>query len=131
MNDKIVSQLARIESKRFSLITVYVPPRKPLFEVIASLKGEIGIATNIHDQETREEATHTLVMVVEFLKQYDKLPLVKGLIVFCGYFPLEGDWQYRLFDFVPDDKIEINLYRCDNRFYTDYLTKPLASGTSS
>jgi peptide chain release factor subunit 1 len=121
MNDKIINQLANVKSNRPTLVTIYIPPRMPLFEIIAQLRMEIGTATNIHNQETREEATKTLGMVVEFLKQYDKVPLIKGLIIFCGYFPLEGNWEYRLFDFVPAEQVQVNMYRCDDHFWTNPL----------
>ena len=44
---KMLNRLSNISGHGTELVTVYVPPKRPLFDVIAQLKNEAGTASNI------------------------------------------------------------------------------------
>src|SRR5439155_17696988 len=44
---KMLNELGSISGHGTELVTVYVPPRRPIFDVIAQLRNESGTASNI------------------------------------------------------------------------------------
>ena len=44
---KILNQLSNVTGHGTELVTVYIPPRKPVFEIIGQLRNESGTASNI------------------------------------------------------------------------------------
>jgi peptide chain release factor subunit 1 len=89
-------------------ISLYIPPKRPLNDVIAQLKHEYGMATNIKDGDTREKVTRALTGIMERLKT---TPLgEKGLIVFA-------DWPKECQMIVPINPVTINSYRCAEEYY--------------
>jgi peptide chain release factor subunit 1 len=60
---------------------------------------------------------------VEYLKLFKETP-EKGLIIFCGALPTGkgiGTEKVEIFPVMPPKPVQIQLYRCDDHFWTDHL----------
>ena len=64
---KMINQLSGISGHGTELVTVYIPPRRPIFEVIAQLRNESGTASNIKSDLTRTHVQDALSKTVEHL----------------------------------------------------------------
>src|SRR5689334_1180572 len=83
---KMINELSSITGHGTELVTVYVPPRRPLFDVISQLRNEAGTASNIKSDLTRNHVQDALSRTVEHLKLFKETP-ENGLVVFCGAIP--------------------------------------------
>jgi len=85
---KMINELSSVAGHGTELVTVYIPPRRPIFEVVAQLRNEAGTASNIKSDLTRNHVQDALGTVMEYLKKYKNTP-ENGLVVFCGAIPNE------------------------------------------
>ena len=83
---KMLNQLSNITGHGTELVTVYVPPRRPIFEVVGQLRNESGTASNIKSDLTRTHVQDALSETVERLKLY-KETAENGLAIFFGAIP--------------------------------------------
>jgi peptide chain release factor subunit 1 len=120
---KMINELASISGHGTELVTVYIPPRRPIFEVISQLRNEAGTASNIKSDLTRSHVQDALSTTMEYLKKYKTTP-ENGLVVFCGAIPNErgiGKEKIEIYPVDPPKPVQISLYRCDDHFWTDHL----------
>src|SRR5689334_24169679 len=80
---KMLNELSRITGHGTELVTVYIPPRRPIFEVIGQLRNEAGTASNIKSDLTRTHVQDALSRTVEHLKLFKETP-ENGIAIFCG-----------------------------------------------
>src|SRR5215469_18863727 len=83
---KMLNELVNISGHGTELVTVYIPPRRPIFEVIAQLRNESGTASNIKSDLTRNHVQDALSKTIEHLKLFKETPET-GLVIFCGAIP--------------------------------------------
>ena len=50
------------------LVTVYIPPRRPMYDILSQLRNEAGTATNIKSDLTRTHVQDALSKTMEQLK---------------------------------------------------------------
>lgn len=120
---KMINELSNISGHGTELVTVYVPPRRPIFDVIGQLRNEAGTASNIKSDLTRTHVQDALSRTMEHLKLFKDTP-ENGLVVFCGAIPNDkgiGKEKIELFSVIPPKPVQISLYRCDDHFWTDHL----------
>ena len=120
---KMLNRLSNISGHGTELVTVYVPPKRPLFDVIAQLRNEAGTASNIKSDLTRTHVQDALSRTIEYLKLLKETP-ENGLVVFCGAIPSSkgfGTEKIEIYPVLPPKPVQINLYRCDDHFWTDHL----------
>src|ERR671938_899232 len=120
---KMINELSSITGHGTELVSVYVPPRRPIFDVISQLRNEAGTASNIKSDLTRNHVQDALSTVMEYLKKYKTTP-ENGLVIFCGAIPNEkgiGKEKIEIFPVDPPKPVQISLYRCDDHFWTDHL----------
>lgn len=120
---RMINELSSITGHGTELVTVYIPPRRPLFDVISQLRTEAGTASNIKSDLTRNHVQDALSTVVEYLKKYRSTP-ENGLVVFCGAIPNDrgiGKEKIEIYPIDPPKPVQISLYRCDDHFWTDHL----------
>src|SRR5919202_2498474 len=120
---KMLNELAGISGHGTELVSVYVPPRRPIFDVISQLRDEAGTASNIKSDLTRNHVQDALSTTIEYLKKYRTTP-ENGLVIFCGAIPNEkgiGKEKIEIFPVDPPKPVQISLYRCDDHFWTDHL----------
>jgi peptide chain release factor subunit 1 len=121
--NKMINKLGNITGHGTELVTVYIPPRRPIYDIISQLKNEAGTASNIKSDLTRTHVQDALSRTVEHLKLY-KEPPDNGLVIFCGAIPTGkgiGTEKIEIYSVVPPKPVQINLYRCDDHFWIDHL----------
>ena len=118
--------LAELSSKRgrgTELISLYIPARRPIHDILNILREEYGTAANIKSDITRNNVQSALTKVIQRLKLYRKTP-ENGLAIFCGTLS-EGDpsvsGELKIFEIIPPKPINTFLYRCDDHFHLDIL----------
>ncbi|AFU58622.1 peptide chain release factor subunit 1 [Candidatus Nitrososphaera gargensis Ga9.2] len=120
---KMINELSSISGHGTELVTVYIPPRRPIFDVIAQLRNESGTASNIKSDLTRTHVQDALSRTIEQLKLFKETP-ENGLVIFCGAIPNDkgiGKEKIEIYPVIPPKPIQISLYRCDDHFWTDHL----------
>ncbi len=122
---KALEALTSFEGRGTELISLYVPPNKPIFDVISYLRDEYSTSSNIKSKGTRKNVTSAIESMMSRLKMY-KVPPPTGLAMFIGSIPTKGD-QTEMVTFIiePPEPITSMIYRCDSKFYLDPLTAML------
>lgn len=121
--NKMINKLGNISGHGTELVTVYIPPRRPIYDIVSQLRNEAGTASNIKSDLTRNHVQDALSRTIEFLKLY-KEPPDNGLVIFCGAIPTGkgiGTEKIEIYSVIPPKPIQINLYRCDDHFWIDHL----------
>jgi len=120
---KMLNELSNFSGHGTELVTVYIPPRRQIFDVLSQLRNEAGTASNIKSDLTRTHVQDALSRTIEHIKLFKDTP-ENGLVVFCGAIPTGkgfGTEKIELYSVIPPKPIQINLYRCDDHFWTDHL----------
>ncbi len=120
---KMLNNLSKITGHGTELVTVYIPPKRPIHDVLAQLRNEAGTASNIKSDLTKNHVQDALNKSMEQLKLY-KEPPENGLVIFCGAIPTGkglGTEKIEIFTIVPPKPVQINLYRCDDHFWIDHI----------
>ncbi len=119
---KLIRELKRKKGRGTELISLYIPPGRRISDVIGYLRQEYSTAANIKSDLTRKHVQEAIIKVIERLKYYNVAP-ENGLVIFCGAIPESGPGTERMeiYTIVPPEPINVNLYRCDDHFHTEYL----------
>ncbi len=119
---KLISELASKEGRGTELVSLYVPPKKPIHEVISNLREEWGTAGNIKSDTTRNHVQDALVRTMQRLKLYRETP-DNGLVIFCGALPTNGPGSevVNLYEISPPKPVVAYLYQCDDHFHLEWL----------
>lgn len=119
---KLISELAGKEGRGTELVSLYIPPKKPIHEVIANLREEWGTAANIKSDTTRNHVQDALVKTMQRLKLYKETP-ENGLVMFCGALPTNGPGSevVRIYEIIPPKPVSAYLYQCDDHFHLEWL----------
>jgi peptide chain release factor subunit 1 len=119
---RLLAELGSKQGRGTELISLYVPPKRPIYDVIANLRDEYGTASNIKSDTTRNHVQDALTRVQQRLKLY-KTPPPHGLVIFCGALPVSGPNTevIQLYEIEPPKPINVYLYRCDDHFHLDLL----------
>ena len=124
---KMLNDLSKISGHGTELVTVYIPPRRPLHDILSQLRNESGTATNIKSDLTRTHVQDALSKTMEQLKLYKETP-ENGLVIFCGAIPTGkgiGTEKIEIYPIIPPKPVQINLYRCDDHFWIDHIKEML------
>ena len=119
---KLMSELASKEGRGTELVSLYVPPKKPIHEVIANLREEWGTAGNIKSDTTRNHVQDALTKTMQRLKLYRTSPDT-GLVIFSGALPTNGlgSEVINIYEIVPPKPVTAYLYQCDDHFHLEWL----------
>jgi len=123
---KLLAELGSKQGRGTELISLYIPPKRPIYDVIANLRDEYGTASNIKSDTTRNHVQDALTRVQQRLKLYRTAP-PNGLVIFCGALPVSGPNTevIQLFEIEPPKPISVYLYRCDDHFHLDLLRETI------
>ncbi len=123
---KVIDEIKKKKGRGTELISLYIPPKKRMSDVINYLRQEYATAENIKSDTTRKHVKDAITKVIERLKYYQEAP-ENGLVVFCGAIPVSGPGTEKMEIYVvePPEPINVNLYRCDDHFHTEYLEETL------
>src|SRR2546422_545707 len=108
------------------LVSVYIPPGRPISDVTNYLRAELSQSSNIKSASTRKHVTQAIESAIQRLRSY-RMPPPNGLVVFTGHKQIGAD-QTEMVAFVlePPEPVASFLYRCDSKFYTAPLHEMLA-----
>ncbi|MBA3976974.1 MAG: peptide chain release factor aRF-1 [Nitrosopumilus sp.] len=124
---KMLNDLSKISGHGTELVTVYIPPRRPIYDVIAQLRNESGTASNIKSDLTKTHVQDALSKTMEQLKLYKETP-ENGLVIFCGAISTGkgiGTEKIEIYTIIPPKPVQISLYRCDDHFWMDHIKEML------
>ena len=124
---KMLNDLSKISGHGTELVTVYIPPRRPIYDVIAQLRNESGTASNIKSDLTKTHVQDALSKTMEQLKLYKETP-ENGLVIFCGAISTGkgiGTEKIEIYSIIPPKPVQISLYRCDDHFWIDHIKEML------
>ncbi|MGC8672949.1 MAG: peptide chain release factor aRF-1 [Thermoplasmata archaeon] len=118
---RALEELSKYEGKGTELISLYVPPKRPISDVIAYLRDEYSTSSNIKSKTTRKNVMGAIESMMSRLRLY-KMPPENGLALFIGHVPTRGD-QTEMVTYIiePPEPVQSMLYRCDSKFYLDPL----------
>ena len=122
---KQLEVLRNMKGTGTELISVYMPPGYAVHEVANKLREEAGQASNIKSKSTRKNVTDALERILQHLKLYRQAP-ESGMAIFCGNVsenPARTDIE--LYTVFPHEKINVQMYRCDSRFFLEPLERIL------
>src|SRR3990172_1285119 len=121
-----LEEIEEAEGRGTELVSVYVPPDRPVFDVSNYLRGEYSQSSNIKSASTRKHVMQAIESIINRLKQW-RMPPPNGLVCFVGHKDVGAD-QTRMVAYVlePPEPVQSFLYRCDSRFYTEPLHEMLA-----
>ena len=120
---KLIKELESKVGRGTELISIYIPPGKPISEVISYLRQEYATAANIKSKTTRKNVRNAIKSAIQRLKLFDRAGPT-GLIIFSGAIPQNGgpgSEKIEVYHIIPPEPINILLYRCDSRFYLEPL----------
>jgi len=113
---KKLKELASKRGRHTELITVYIADGYSLDKVSQRLSDEQGTAVNIKSATTRKNVTTALTKIHQHLKLY-KRTQKNGLAIFCGNVSeIEGREDFIMESIVPPKPLNMNLYRCSQKF---------------
>ncbi|ABL77925.1 peptide chain release factor aRF-1 [Thermofilum pendens] len=120
--EKLVEELKKKEGRGTELVSLYIPAGRPISDVLNTLYYEYSTASNIKDRVTRHHVLDALATIINRLKLFRETP-PNGLIVFAGYVAgdVPGREKMEVHLIEPPQKLNVWLYRCDSRFYTEIL----------
>src|SRR5438132_309075 len=123
---RALEQIEEAVGRGTELVSVYIPPDRPIFDVTNYLRGEQSQSSNIKSASTRKHVTQAIESAMQRLKAY-KMPPPNGLVIFTGHKQVGAD-QTQMITFVlePPEPVVSFLYRCDSKFYTEPLHEMLA-----
>ncbi len=119
---KLISELSNKEGRGTELVSLYIPPKKPIHEAIANLREEWGTAGNIKSDTTRNHVQDALTRAMQRLKLY-RTPPDTGLVVFSGALPTNGPGSevVNVWEIIPPKPVTQYLYQCDDHFHVEWL----------
>ena len=103
-------------SQNTDLISVYIPSRRPIPDVIGQLKNEYSVADNIKSDLIRDNIKNAINNIIEKLETIKETPK-NGIAIFSG----NGFIHY----ISPSKPVDINLYRCDDHFWLEGIKDDL------
>src|SRR6266511_4204541 len=123
---RALEQIEEAVGRGTELVSVYIPPERPIFDVTNYLRAKLSQSSNIKSASTRKHVTQAIESAMQRLKSY-KMPPPNGLVVFTGHKQIGAD-QTEMVAFVlePPEPVTSFLYRCDSKFYTAPLHEMLA-----
>src|SRR5207237_954733 len=80
---RALEQIEEAEGRGTELVSVYIPPERPIFDVTNYLRAELSQSSNIKSASTRKHVTQAIESAMQRLKAY-RMPPANGLVIFTG-----------------------------------------------
>lgn len=110
--------MKRWKSHATTLLSLYVPPGRPISDVITMLRQELAITDNIKLKKTKDRVQRALTAAIDRLSNISKIP-PNGLVLFAGEDEDTGEFICLLF--TPPEPVTIYFYRTDKYFHVEFL----------
>jgi peptide chain release factor subunit 1 len=116
-----LEELKKCRGKHTELISLYVPPSKQIFDVVAYLRNEYSQSQNIKSKTTMKNVLSAIESIMSRLRTF-KQPPPNGLAMFVGHKSVGADTTEMVaYVIEPPMPVITFLYRCDSEFYTQPL----------
>ncbi len=115
---QVVRELKKWRAPATVLLSLYIPPGRPIADVMNMLRQELSITDNIKLKQTRDAVQRALTAAMDRLSMISKVP-PNGLALFCGTDMQTGNFMCYMFS--PPDKVPVYFYRTDKWFHTEFL----------
>ena len=111
---RALEDLEAVKGRGTELISVYVPPGRPVSDVMARLRSEYAESGNIKSRVTRSHVLWAIESAMNKLRQYREVP-PHGMVIFTGMKSIGAD-KYEAVSYViePPAPITLDTYRCDS-----------------
>ena len=118
---RVLEEIEKYSGRGTELISLYIPPGKQIYDVVAYLREEYSTSSNIKSKGTRKNVMSAIESIMSRLK-YFKKPPENGLVFFVGEVAKRGDQTEMVAHVMePPEPVKSFVYRCDSRFYTEPL----------
>lgn len=114
----IIRELKKWRAHATTLLSLYIPPGRPISDVVNLLRQELAITENIKLKRTRDAVQTALSAAIDRLIRIRETP-PNGLVVFVGKNEETGDFIAWVFS--PPDPVPVFFYRTDKEFHTEFL----------
>jgi peptide chain release factor subunit 1 len=114
----LIRELKKWKAPATVLLSLYIPPGRPVADVLNNLRQELSIAQNIKLKRTKDAVEAAISTAIDRLVQINKVPN-NGLVLFCGE-NFENE-DFKCFMLVPPEKVTIYFYRTDKYFHLEFL----------
>ncbi len=121
---KIIRELKKWSAPATVLLSLYIPPGRPLSDVMNLLRQEYSITDNIKLKRTRDAVQRALSAAMDRLTLIQKVP-ENGLVLFCGEDMNTRDFICLMFS--PPEPVPVFFYRTDKTFHTEFLEEMIES----
>lgn len=123
---KLLKELSSKTGKGTELISLYIPQKKVLHDVVTNLREEYGTASNIKSDTTKNHVQDALTKTMQRLKLFKRTP-ENGIVLFVGALPTNGPGSEEVFvhEIIPPKPVQTYLYRCDDHFHLEHLVDML------
>ena len=120
---RLVRELKKWNAHATTLLSLYVPPGRPVADVINILRQELSVAGNIKLKQTRNKVQGALQTAIDRLTKISKIP-PNGLVLFTGENDDTGEWLTIVFE--PPEPVRVFFYRTDKFFHLEFLEEMIA-----
>src|SRR5207249_8555765 len=87
---RALEQIEEAAGRGTELVSVYIPPGRPISDVTNYLRAELSQSSNIKSASTRKHVTQAIESAIQRLKSY-RMPPSNGLVVFTGHKQIGAD----------------------------------------
>ncbi|KAJ2342199.1 Electron transfer flavoprotein alpha-subunit, partial [Coemansia sp. RSA 2618] len=103
------------------MISIAIPPKQHVSEIVTMLNDERGTASNIKSRVNRQSVLSAITSALHRLKLYSRTPPY-GLVLYCGNI-VTDDGKEKMVNicFEPFKPINTKLYLCDSKFHVEPL----------
>jgi peptide chain release factor subunit 1 len=120
-----LDQLQAIKGRGTEMISLYIPPKKVISDVMNYLRNEAAQSENIKSRVTRSNVTSAIESLMSHVRLY-KTPPENGVVIFVGSKPVPGgQTQLVVFTVVPPEPVPTFYYKCDHEFFLEPLLNML------
>lgn len=114
----MLRELKKWRAHATTLLSLYIPPGRPISDVINMLRQELSITDNIKLKRTKDRVQRALSAAIDRLSDISKIP-PNGLVVFSGESDETGDFICIVLS--PPEPVKVFFYRTDKWFHTEFL----------
>ncbi|BDC18062.1 peptide chain release factor aRF-1 [Acidianus sp. HS-5] len=114
----LLKELKKWSAPATVLLSLYIPPGRPVADVLNNLRQEASISQNIKLKRTRDAVESAISAAIDRLTSIPKVP-DNGLVLLCGEnFDNE---EFKCYMFSPPEKVTVYFYRTDKYFHLEFL----------
>ncbi len=115
---EIIKELKKWKAPATVLLSLYVPPGRPVSDVVNLLRQELSISDNIKLKRTKNAVQRALASAIDRFSKVTKIP-DNGLVYFAGEDVETGDFISVML--IPPEEVRLFFYRTDKYFHTEFL----------